>query len=201
MPGTTHSSSPSLATLRRRIAAVDADIVAALLRRGSYGRPRQTYPAPAGVAGFTDAELAARARHDYARLALPVLCADVEEDADDADAIAGVDREVIAAVTRRLRLAAMLPALKVRSHPARFRRLRARRDAAAIEAAITDQAVEAAVVERVTARADELRPAGTLHDLPARIAGVFRDWIIPLCRRLQVEVLLAPPPSRPRRGK
>ena len=190
-------SALSLERLRRRIAAVDEDVIAALLRRSLFGKPapHRAGPATPWPAGLTNIELLARARHDYERLALPALCAETEEDSEVADA---EDRAVIAAVTNRLRLVAMIAATKGCSRTAAFRNLRAARDAAGLEAAITDPAIEAQVVARAAARAAALRPAGTPTDLPARVAAVYRDWIIPLARHLQVEILLATPARRRR---
>ena len=72
-----------------------------------------------------------------------------------------------------------------------FQSLVAARDAAGLEQAITQPAVEEQVIARARTAARELCNPALATDFPDLIAGIYRDWIIPLARRVQVETLLA----------
>jgi len=195
---TRRTTVPTLTQLRRKIAVVDEEIVRALLQRSLLGKPPDAHdirPVEDSHPAQTSAELAALARHDYARLALPALCEEVEENPEASEE---ADKRVIHAVTERLSLMTLVAAAKARSRSVAIHNLRATGNAAALEKAITDAVVESHVVTRAAARAALLRQPGTPMDLPVRVAAVFREWIIPMARRLQVQTLLATPLRRKR---
>ena len=65
------------------------------------------------------------------------------------------------------------------------------RDAAGLEQAITQPAVEEQVIARALTIARELSSSDLSANFPDTVAAIYREWIIPLARRVQVEALLA----------
>ena len=174
--------------LRNRIGAIDREIVAALAQRSRLGCA--TLPLPAPAAAEAANPFAMRVQAEYAPLAAKIICAR-EILSANASACAAADRAVVAAVCHRLRVVLEIARAKAAGQTPRFRALVAARDAAGIEQAITQSAVEEQVIARAVTWARELRVAGVPANFPDRVAALYRDWIIPLARRVQVETLLA----------
>ena len=101
------------------------------------------------------------------------------------------DLAVVDAVCRRVRVALEIARAKAAGQTPHFQSLVAARDAAGLEQAITQPAVEEQVIARARTAARELCNPALATDFPDLIAGIYRDWIIPLARRVQVETLLA----------
>ena len=178
----------SLNELRTRIGTIDREIVAALAQRSQFGSHAPMFPAPRAAA--TDEPLTAGVRADYARLVTEKLCA-LASNAGDETACEAADRTLIAAVLRRLRIVLEIARAKAAGQAPRFQALISTRNAAGLEKAITQPAVEEQVVARAVSLARELHPAHVPADFPDRVASIYREWIIPLARRVQVEALLA----------
>lgn len=179
--------SQPLQELRRQIAAIDREIVAALAERSRY--VFQPPPAPDASAEPRDADLLSRVLEHYESRVARALAAG-DGGPRDPDACARADRAVIAAILRRLRVALEIARVKEINQSARFRALIAARDAAALETAITQPAVETQVVARAAQHAAEQIGPGLPADLPDRVAMVYLDSIIPLARQVQVDALL-----------
>lgn len=164
--------------LRGQVAAIDREIVAALAQR--FGTPAATPPA------LAETPLLARLRAEYAHqtatafTAAPVLPPALRE---------ATDQAVLAAICRRMEVALRIAAAKAGGAMPRVRDLAAAQDPAALEAAITQPDVEEQVIARAAATARAL-PA-LPENFPDTVAALYRDWIIPLARRVQVEALLA----------
>ena len=178
--------------LRNQIGAIDRGIVAALAQRSRFHCPSQASPAPpaATSAVFDDDTLTARILAEYARV-VPEKLQTGNACANDMPACAAADRAVVEAVRRRLRVVLEIARAKAAGQTPHFRALVAARDTAGIEQAITLPAVEEQVVARALTTARELSAEGLPANFSDRVASVYRDWIIPLARRVQVEALLA----------
>ena len=180
--------SQQLQELRRQIATIDREIVAALAERSRY--VFLPPPAPVASAEPQDTALIARILEHYESRVARALAADVSEEPHNPEACARADHAVIAAILRRLRVVLEIARVKENNQRAHFRALIASRDSAALEAAITQPTVETQVVARAAQHADELRTSDMPADLPDRVAMVYLDSIIPLARQVQVDALL-----------
>lgn len=174
--------------LRNRIGVIDREIVSALAQRSRFGCPAQPLTAPNAA---EDADrCAVRVWAEYApRLAEKIGARKILS--SDASACAAADRAVVDAVCRRLHVVLEIARAKAAGQTPRFRSLVATRDAAGLEQAITQPAVEEQVIARAVKLARERRAAGVPANFPDRVAAIYREWIIPLARRVQVETLLA----------
>lgn len=182
----------SLDELRRMIAEVDAEIVAALVKRSGHGCQPTLYTLASrgGVApaGCDEASLVGRVRGDYATRIAAALC-DAPGAASEACACLELDQTIAHAVARRLVLSVAVGQAKERTDSATFAALRQARDARGLEAAITLPDVENQVMERIRGLSAQ---AHASEALAARIAAIYRDWLIPFSRQIQVEALLVP---------
>lgn len=129
---------------------------------------------------------------DYVQLIVPLLC----RSGDDLQygSSAFCDILVLQTVSRRIHYGKFVAESKYRSDPEKFNRLIADGARKALEQAITHAEVEQAVIERVRNRATvclgELNgPDNPLLPDPETLAGIYRDWIIPLNKTVQVEYL------------
>lgn len=177
--------------LRNQVAAIDREIVAALARRSRFCRyARPGLPASAGQAA--DDPLGRRIRADYARLVVGEI-SNREACCRDEPACEDADRMLLEALLRRLRIVREIARAKGASQASDIRSLVEARNADGLERAITQPAVEAQVVARVMTMAGEQSADGMPGDFPERVAAVYRGWVIPLARRIQVERLLEGP--------
>ena len=174
--------------LRSQVGAIDREIVSALARRSVLCCPSQ--PGRPSPATSRNGPFATRVQAEYAHVVSEKIlsrkaCADSESACQEAD-LAVVD-----AVCRRVRVALEIARAKAAGQTPHFQSLVAARDAAGLEQAITQPAVEEQVIARARTAARELCNPALATDFPDLIAGIYRDWIIPLARRVQVETLLA----------
>jgi chorismate mutase len=106
------------------------------------------------------------------------------------------DVSLLQAISKRVHYGKFVAEAKRRAQPRRLAALVQEGDRAALLAAVTDAAVEAQVIARVRAKAAALaqefgpRP-GRYKVRPALIAEMYRCWIIPLNKEVQVRYLLA----------
>ena len=173
--------------LRSQIGNIDREIVAALAQRSRFGCSAR--PVPAAATARTDDLLAARIQTEYARVVtekFPV-CADGSKAGAACEA---ADRTVLDALRRRMRVALEIARAKAAGQTPHFRALVAARDTAGLERAITQPAIEEQVIARALTAARELCVDGLSANFPDTVAAIFRDGIIPLARRIQVEALL-----------
>ena len=137
--------------------------------------------------------LNARIRREYEQDIVPRICHPGDDGQYGSAAVCDVN--CLQALSKRIHYGKFVAESKYRDKPERFKRLAAAGDAEALHEAITDRAVEAAVIERVTRKAatytSELRAhGGNPGPAPDVIAAIFRDWIIPLNKAVQVSYLL-----------
>lgn len=185
--GNEDSMSQPLQELRRQIAAIDREIVAALAERSRH--PFQPSPASDASTEPRDTDLISRILEHYESRVARALASEAGGPHDPV-ACSIADRAVIAAILRRLRVVLEIARVKENNQRAHFRALIASRDSAALETAITQPAVETQVVARAAQHAAEQTAPGLPADLPDRVAMVYLDCIIPLARQVQVDALL-----------
>jgi chorismate mutase len=172
--------------LRAQVCVIDREIVASLAQRLPCGAST----AADACASTTDDRLQARLRAEYAQQAATIFV--IPAPASTAAIREAADRAVLAAIRRRLDIALQIAAAKAAGAMPRVRDLAAAQDPAALEAAITQPDVEEQVIARAADTARALLAAAPLPAaFPETVATLYRDWIIPLARRVQVEELLA----------
>lgn len=187
-----------LAHLRSMIASLDEALVDSLcvrarLRRNEplYAMPDNPVPGLQRLAGhFADsATLAGRVRvlrPAYLCLLLPALCETGRDEGQSA--CLSADAACLDALAKRLALSVHVATRKREAIPEDLQAAVLTGDPIRVERAITNPAVEEEVLARVMARATRCAPR---PDIPARIAAVYADWLIPLSRKIQVHGLLA----------
>jgi chorismate mutase len=213
--------STSLEVLRQSLATHDAALTVFLCDRARCGvGDPAAYPA-AGWVGPIRASLEAetpgpaliadfegRVERDYRTRVLPALVLPDMPNASAAD-VRTCDTACIRAVLLRLRFAVHVAESKFEAPDARLLAAAAAGDAAQLDATITYPAVEQAVVNRVAgyvadyARRHHLEPA-CAERLSGAVTALYRTWLIPLSRDVQVAWLIAAaspiPSGHPRRG-
>jgi chorismate mutase len=105
------------------------------------------------------------------------------------------DIALIQALSHRVHYGKLVAETKFRAETERFQALIKAQDAAGIMQALTNEAVEKQVIERVRIKAarygrSEDEGGGAFKVDPQIIADVFRDIIIPLNKKVQVQYLL-----------
>ena len=121
----------------------------------------------------------------YLRLLLPELC---EPGADPDPAVCiSADSACLDAIARRLAQSVHIATRKREALPPALQRALSTGDPQQVEIAITHEAVEGEVLTRVQTLA-----AAQAHspDIPPRLVAIYRNWLIPLSRNIQVHGLL-----------
>lgn len=186
--------------LRDMIASLDGPLVAALAGRAQLLRNDAIYaahqPPPAGLdvlaTGYAKSRtLAGRVqllRAPYLGVVVPRLCAPGNAP-PEREACLAADIACLNAMARRLALSVHVATRKRQALPPTLQQAIATRDPGTVEQAITNAAVEADVLARVAVHA---RKATVAPSTVAAITQLYRDWLIPLSRKIQVHDLLAP---------
>ena len=138
--------------------------------------------------------LNATIRIAYEREIVPHICR--EGDDDQYGSAAVCDVACLQALSKRIHYGKFVAESKLRESPAALQPAIEARDADALMAAITDDSVENQVLERVGAKArtytQELAGTSTAPTVaPETIVDIYRSWIIPLNKQIQVAYLLA----------
>lgn len=185
-----------LEQLRNIIASLDETLVKAFCGRSAFKLNAELYnelKRPLSISetatlfgsATTIAGRALIMRPLYVNTLLPVLC-DTGSDVDRRKCIAS-DNACMNALVQRLNLSVHVAALKLEEIPEALRTPLQNRDPALMEAAITNQTVEAEVIARILGMTRELQASA---ELPQRIAKIYEAWIIPISRKIQVHDLL-----------
>lgn len=142
-----------------------------------------------------DINLNPRLRSLYETEVIPHLCAAGDDLQYGSSAVNDVT--VLQTLSKRIHYGKFVAESKIRADGARFAPLLAARDEAGLWRAITDEAVEAAVLDRVVRKARaygaELAAAqaGTVGRFtPDLIRTLYARWVIPLNKEVQVAYLL-----------
>jgi chorismate mutase len=133
-----------------------------------------------------------RVREVYEQQIVPHICR--EGDDDQYGSAAVCDVACLQALSKRIHYGKFVAESKFRDSPQTLRPPMEAKDADAIMAAITND-VEEQVLERVGTKArlytQELANASTSPTVsPKKIVDIYRSWIIPLNKQVQVEYLL-----------
>jgi chorismate mutase len=134
----------------------------------------------------------------YEQTLVPMICAPGD---DHQYGSAGVcDVGCLQALSKRIHYGKFVAESKARQQNEALREALAKRDPDLLMAAITDKAVEQQVLDRVAAKAgtytaDLNRNATTPTVSPDVITAIYRDYIIPLNKTVQVEYLQRRPLS------
>ncbi|OPZ26404.1 MAG: hypothetical protein BWZ02_02043 [Lentisphaerae bacterium ADurb.BinA184] len=133
-----------------------------------------------------------RIRLTYEAEMVPLLCPPGDDQQYGSTAVCDV--ACLQALSKRIHYGKFVAEGKYRRQESALAPLIAAGDGAALCHAITDPAVEAAVLERVERKARnysrEVAGEGG-EDLPDRIREVYRRWVIPLTKDVETEYLLA----------
>lgn len=187
----------ALSHLRQIIAALDETVVTVLCARARFrqnvslyklnGEAPITWPelALAFSQSITQAGRIHLLRPTYLRQLLPILC-EPGTDLEPAACISA-DRACLDAIARRLAQSVHVATRKREALPPALQRAMESGVPQQVEAAITHAEVEQEVLIRVQTQAAAQSPQ---DDIPARIATLYRDWLLPLSRRIQVHGLL-----------
>jgi chorismate mutase len=134
-----------------------------------------------------------RIRQLYEGTLVPLICAPGDDRQYGSSAVGDV--ACLQALSKRVHYGKFVAESKYLQPSPSLREAMQKRDPALILSAVTDEAVERQVIERVSAKAGaytaELnRTAASPTVSPGVIAGIYRDWIIPLNKDVQVQYLL-----------
>ena len=133
-----------------------------------------------------------RIRAAYESELVPLLCRPGDDQQYGSTAVCDV--ACLQALSKRIHYGMFVAEGKYRQEEAAFAGMIADGDCAALRQAITDAAVEAAVLDRVERKArtysQEVAGEGGA-DLPDRVRQVYERWVIPLTKDVEVEYLLA----------
>jgi chorismate mutase len=189
-----------LDSIRTVIARLDEAIVSLLCQRGAYARNWKLYrPVEAQTPWDVSARhvaahvvsIGAQTRRavdvlhaDYVMRVLPVICRADEDDM--ARKCIAIDHDCLDAVARRLHLATVVASRKKQDNIRFIQALERGASDTELEEAITHPAIEEEVLRRIRLLADA---ANAQEGTPDRILTVYREWLIPLSRRVQVEFL------------
>lgn len=139
----------------------------------------------------------ARIRDVYEKRIVPSVCRAGDDQQYGSSAVCDVN--LLQSLSRRIHYAKFVAESKYREQPAAFDALIAARDAQGLLQAVTVPSVEARLFERVERKAStygsELAAAGEFAIPPASVSAMYRQWIVPLSKDVEVQYLLAHPPS------
>lgn len=191
----------TLHELRQQIAACDIILVDTLCARaalgydpGHYRHNGHTLPDAETIAqSYVQADsLTARINilHPACILyGLPILCGD----APQANATPAADLACLDALNQRLLLSIQVAAQKRASSSRRLQAALEAGDPQRVEKAITLPEVEANVLKRAANRATKKAANAATAE---RVLEIYRDWILPISRKIQVEFLLTDTPAK-----
>ena len=135
-------------------------------------------------------------RRMYETEMIPFLCRPGDDSQYGSSAVCDV--ACLQALSKRIHYGKFVVESKYQARPAFFRPLMAARDTGGLMAGITNEEVEAQVLERVGEKARTygygVEPHGSLPKIsPERVVQAYRKWIIPMTKEVQVAYLLQRP--------
>lgn len=186
-----------LSQLRKIIATLDETLVTALCNRSQFRMNRELYK--------TDAECLAIDLYTARFCSNPTIAGRIQiitplyvnevlpsltipgSDVDQRKCIT-TDTSCLSALVQRLNLSLHVIALKAEEIPDTLREPLSRRDPIALETAITNQQVENEVFLRILSMSQSIIDN---QELSHKITAIYKNWIIPLSRKIQVYDLIA----------
>ncbi|GMM30988.1 chorismate mutase [Martiniozyma asiatica (nom. inval.)] len=116
------------------------------------------------------------------------------EDSENIGSTAMADMAVLQALSRRIHFGMFVAEAKYRSDRDKFRKLIESKDIDGISNEITNAAVEQKILERLVEKAEKYGTdpvfGGKAKVEPEVVVGIYRDWVIPLTKKVEVEYLL-----------
>jgi chorismate mutase len=136
----------------------------------------------------------------YEQEIVPLICAGGDDEQYGSSAVCDV--ACLQPLSRRIHYGKFVAESKYRARPKVFDRLIRAGDRAGLLALITDEKVEKSVIARVGRKARtysrEMKVLSTTPPFdPAKAVEVYRRWIIPMNKEVQVEYLLSYSDVRP----
>lgn len=132
-----------------------------------------------------------RLREVYEREIVPAICRPGDDRQYGSSSLCDVT--CLQAISKRVHYGKFVAEAKYREDPEAFEELRRRGDEEGLRERITDPEVEREVLERVERKAKtycrELSRSGGPTADPVVLVGIYRDWIIPLNKDVQVAYL------------
>ncbi|KAF2143871.1 uncharacterized protein K452DRAFT_247352 [Aplosporella prunicola CBS 121167] len=148
-----------------------------------------------------DVNVNAKLKENYIKHILPAACAKSEggseqENRSHYGSTAVTDIACLQALSRRIHYGKFVAEAKFRKETERFVKLIHDNDKKGIDEAITDAAVEKKVLERLRLKATNYgKDPENPNDKPTKInvdavVDMYRDWVIPLTKEVEVEYLM-----------
>jgi chorismate mutase len=193
------STTTALSSLRAMIADIDASLIRAFAGRRRYAlnptlyvhaEPVDLHDLARAFAVGDQTEQTRLLRRFYLTTVVPYL-ASRGEDADPREALYA-DTEVISALARRCRFSTKVIARKRIELAPELRAAAKTGDPAAVEHALLNEAVEEKVLARIVnfARAEHFDLQGGPESVVRHLVALYRDYLLPLSRLIQVYVIL-----------
>jgi len=138
--------------------------------------------------------LNAKLRRAYEEAIVPYICDDGDDKQYGSSAVCDV--ACLQSLSKRVHYGKFVAESKYRGNPDRYRTAVAEQDRDAILDLITDEEVEDGVIDRVGLKARtyarEVLPESDGHTRiePETITAIYRQWVIPLNKQVQVEYML-----------
>ncbi|MCX7847112.1 MAG: chorismate mutase [bacterium] len=139
-----------------------------------------------------------RIKTAYEQEIIPLFCPPGDDQQYGSTAVCDV--ACLQALSKRIHYGKFVAESKYRHDPQRFRSLIAQADHEALRSAITDPLVEARLLERVRRKAatyaqelDDAQPKVVYKLDPDLFVRLYREWIIPMTKDVEIAYLLARP--------
>lgn len=134
----------------------------------------------------------------YVEKVVPLLAASPGDQSENLGSTACADIECLQALSRRIHFGKFVAEAKFVSEPERFTKMIKEKDVKGIEAAITNAAVEAKILERLIEKGHAYgtdpsmkysqKPQSKVE--PEVIAEIYKEWIIPVTKKVEIDYLL-----------
>lgn len=134
---------------------------------------------------------------------VPEVSCGVGDQEENFGSVSVCDVECLQALSRRIHFGKFVAEAKYRADPELYDRLIAERDVAGIEGLITNSTVEAMILDRIRTKCETFGTDPSLKYLlkaqlkvkPELIVKLYRDYVIPLTKKVEVDYLLRRRPN------
>lgn len=134
----------------------------------------------------------------YVEKIVPQVSCGTEDQPENSGLVSVCDVECLQALSRRIHFGKFVAEAKYRADPAHYKRLIESRDIAGIEQSITNLAVEEKILQRLREKCATYGTDPALKHLhliqlkvkPDVIVDLYKEYVIPLTKKVEVEYLL-----------
>lgn len=134
----------------------------------------------------------------YVKHIVPEVSCGQGDQEENSGSVSVCDVECLQALSRRIHFGKFVAEAKYRADPELYDRLIAARDVEGIEGSITNSTVEAMILERIKTKCEtfgtdpslKYSQKQQLKVKPELIVGLYRDYVIPLTKKVEVDYLL-----------